>query len=86
MARRVNRKTRLYAVKPVESRSQPAYSAPGRRGAGTIHMNKDLSPKQAARKEREERLAAELRENLKRRKAQARARKASEPSRDAGER
>ena len=41
-------------------------------------MSKDLSPKQAARKEREERLAAELRENLKRRKAQARARKAPE--------
>jgi hypothetical protein len=40
-------------------------------------MADDLSRKQAARKEREERLAAELRENLKRRKAQARARKPS---------
>jgi hypothetical protein len=44
-------------------------------------MTDDLSPKQAARKEREERLAAELRENLKRRKAQTRARKVQEPPR-----
>jgi hypothetical protein len=33
------------------------------------------SPKSEARKEREERLAAELRENLRKRKAQLRARK-----------
>jgi len=33
------------------------------------------SPKDEARKEREERLAAELRDNLRKRKAQARARK-----------
>ena len=33
------------------------------------------SPKSEARKEREERLAAELRENLRKRKAQMRARK-----------
>jgi hypothetical protein len=33
------------------------------------------SPKSEARKEREERLAAELRENLRKRKAQSRARK-----------
>ncbi len=38
-------------------------------------MTGELSRKQAARKEREERLAAELRENLKKRKAQAQARK-----------
>ena len=40
------------------------------------------SPKSEARKEREERLAAELRENLRKRKAQLRARKhaASKPS------
>lgn len=44
---------------------------------GTKPMAEDLSRKQAARKEREERLAAQLRENLKRRKAQARARKPS---------
>ncbi len=39
------------------------------------------SPKSEARKEREERLAAELRENLRKRKAQLRARKqaASKP-------
>jgi hypothetical protein len=42
-------------------------------------MAEDLSRKQAARKEREERLAAQLRENLKRRKAQAQAR-ARKPS------
>ena len=40
------------------------------------------SPKSEARREREERLAAELRENLRKRKAQLRARKhaASKPS------
>ncbi|WP_170937319.1 MULTISPECIES: hypothetical protein [Rhodomicrobium] len=37
-------------------------------------MNDEATGKQAARKEREARLAAELRENLKKRKAQARAR------------
>jgi len=42
------------------------------------------SPKSEARKEREERLAAELRENLRRRKTQLRARKnaASKPTPD----
>ncbi len=37
------------------------------------------SPKSEARKEREERLAAELRENLRKRKAQMRARKSAIP-------
>ena len=45
-------------------------------------MSKDMSQKLLARKEREERLAAELRENLKRRKAQARARKTPGPPED----
>jgi hypothetical protein len=45
-------------------------------------MSKDMSQKQLARKEREERLAAKLRENLKRRKAQARARKTPGPPGD----
>ncbi len=40
-------------------------------------MPDQRSEKQAARKDREERLAAQLRENLKRRKAQARARKSA---------
>jgi hypothetical protein len=43
------------------------------------------SPKNAARLEREERLAAQLRENLKRRKAQARARSAEENEEGSGE-
>lgn len=38
-------------------------------------MTDEPSPKAAARKQREDRLAAEMRENLKKRKAQMRARK-----------
>lgn len=41
------------------------------------------SPKHEARKAREERLAAELRENLRKRKVQARARKGASPKPDA---
>jgi hypothetical protein len=39
------------------------------------------SPKSQARKAREERLAAELRENLRKRKAQGRVRRNAEPAR-----
>jgi hypothetical protein len=44
-------------------------------------MSKELPRKDEARKERQERLAAELRENLKKRKAQMRARKAASAGR-----
>jgi hypothetical protein len=50
-------------------------------------MTDKPSRKEEARKAREERLAAELRENLKKRKAQARARRegAPAPGQDGGE-
>jgi hypothetical protein len=44
-------------------------------GGGASMTANRQSPKSEARKEREERLAAELRENLRKRKAQMRARK-----------
>jgi hypothetical protein len=47
-------------------------------------MTGEPSPKQSAKKERAERLAAELRENLRKRKAQARARKGEGGDKDGG--
>jgi hypothetical protein len=81
MPGRVNRKPRFFAIKAVESAQRTAYLLP-RGTSGNHPMSKDLSPKQAARKERDDRLAAELRENLKRRKAQARARGGTASSQD----
>jgi hypothetical protein len=48
-------------------------------GGGAIMTEDRQSPKTAARKARNERLAAELRENLRKRKAQGRARKNAGP-------
>ena len=50
---------------------------PRKRGRGANHVTDEATGKDGARKQREARLAAQLRENLKKRKAQARARGAA---------
>ena len=77
-------------------RGNPASNGPGSRGAGEITTMDDAQGKNPAKDVRAERLKQALRENLKRRKAQARQRSAGEiaPSqpdeaafaKDAGER
>lgn len=51
-----------------------------------ILMSDETAQKRKAQKDREERLAAQLRENLKKRKAQARARKNADPANQNAER
>ena len=62
----------------VTNAAAPDMIGPIAGGGASMTANRQ-SPKSAARKEREERLAAELRENLRKRKAQARARKSAIP-------
>ena len=82
----VNRKSTLPRTLPLESNAHAAY---GRRDTG-IHVGHTVSdqpnkPPKSAKDARAERLAAELRENLKKRKAQARARKSAAPQKPEGD-